>query len=182
MPRRDTAIECEATLLRPATPKQARWGFIVLPKAASARLPTRSMTTVEGTLAGVPFEAVLEPDGQGSHWFKVPAALQSRAGLSTGDRVSLALKPSARTPEPRVPADLRAALASSAAAAAQWNSLTPVARRDWVQWLDSSKKAETRAKRVASSVDMLECGKRRVCCFDRSGIYSKAFSAPEAAS
>jgi hypothetical protein len=56
-----------------------------------------------------------------------------------------------------------------------------VARRDWIRWLDSAKKPETRERRIANSCDMLVCGKRRVCCFDRSGMYSKALGAPEAA-
>ena len=41
-----------APLKRPAEPKGATWTFLVLPKAASAKLPARSMTTVEGTFAG----------------------------------------------------------------------------------------------------------------------------------
>ena len=47
--------------------------------------------------------------------------------------------------------------------------------------MTSGKKAETRGKRLASMMDMLEHGKKRVCCFDRSGIVGKNFSAPEAA-
>ncbi|WP_202405122.1 hypothetical protein [Xanthomonas sp. LMG 8992] len=38
----------------------------------------------------------------------------------------------------------------------------------------------TRFERIASTCDMLAVGKRRVCCFDRSGLYSKAFAAPQA--
>src|SRR5690606_36512946 len=64
-------IRFKATLQRPAQPKGASWRFLVLPAAASARLPTRSMVTVDGTLEGQPFQATLEPDGQGSHWLKV---------------------------------------------------------------------------------------------------------------
>ena len=50
-----------------------------------------------------------------------------------------------------------------------------------VAWMTSGKKAETRGKRLASMLDMLEHGKKRVCCFDRSGMYGNNFSAPEAA-
>lgn len=46
------AIRFSATLQRPAEPKAATWTFLVLPAAASAKLPTRSLVTVEGTLAG----------------------------------------------------------------------------------------------------------------------------------
>jgi hypothetical protein len=49
-----------------------------------------------------------------------------------------------------------------------------------VHWIESAKQAKTRAKRVEGACDMLAKGKRRVCCFDPSGYYSKAFAAPQA--
>ena len=174
-------IGLEAKLQRPATPKNASWTFLVLPAAASAKLPTRGPTTVEGSLEGQAFKATLEPDGLGSHWLKVSRALRLAAGADVGDRVALEIEPATEELEPRVPADLRKALAAAPEAKAQWATLTPVARRDWIQWLDSAKKAETRERRIASACDMLTCGKRRVCCFDRSGKYSKALGAPKAA-
>lgn len=174
-------ITFKARLLRPASPKGASWSFLVLPVRASEKLPTRSMTSVEGTLEGEPFQATLEPDGLGSHWLKVGKALRQRAGAAVGDTVSLEIAPVVEEPEPRVPADLRKALAASPVAKAQWSDLTPVARRDWIHWVTSGKKAETRERRIATACDMLASGKRRACCFDRSGIYSRAFSAPVAA-
>jgi hypothetical protein len=39
----------------------------MLPKEASAKLPSRSMTSVEGMFNGLAFQATLEPDGQGGH-------------------------------------------------------------------------------------------------------------------
>ena len=173
-------IRFKAKLLRPATPRNATWTFLVLPANASAKLPTRSMTTVEGTFGSHPFQATLEPDGQGSHWLKVPRALREKADVDVGDLVALEIAPSAEQPEPRIPADLRKALAGAPEAKAKWAGLTPVARRDWVQWITSAKQAETRARRIANTADMLLSGKRRVCCFDRSGMYSKDVRAPEA--
>jgi len=180
--RASAPIRCKARLLRPATPKAATWTFIVLPPAASAQLPTRSMVTVDGTLAGQPFQATLAPDGAGSHWFKVEKKLREAAGVAVGDSVELALSPVAEEPEPTVPADVRKALAEHPPAHAQWKTLTAVQRRDWIHWITSGKKAETRVKRLATACDMLGSGKRRACCFDRSGMYSKGnMGAPEAA-
>ena len=104
------AIRFKAKLSRPASPKNASWTFLVLPKAASTKLPTRAMTTVEGTLGGAPFKATLEPDGNGSHWLKVPKALREAAGAEAGDSVELEIVPSERQMESSVPADLRKAL------------------------------------------------------------------------
>jgi hypothetical protein len=146
-------IRFKAKLLRPAIPKGAAWTFLVLPGTASAKLPTRSMTTVDGTLDGEPFQATLEPDGQGSHWLKVDKALREAAKASAGDTVALEIAPVAVEPEPRVPADLRKALAANPDAHATWADITPVARRDWFAWIVSGKKAETRVMRIDTSCD-----------------------------
>jgi hypothetical protein len=140
------------------------------------------MTAVEGTINDVPFEAVLEPDGQKSHWLKVNQKLSEAAGAEAGDIVTLEIAPATEEPEPAIPADLRAALATAEPKArVVWEDITPIARRDWIQWITSAKQAETRTRRVKNACSMLASGKRRVCCFDRSGIYSKGLSAPKAA-
>lgn len=182
MPTRAARIRFEAPLQRPAAPADAAWGFVVLPAAASAKLPTRGMVTVDGTLDGAPFQATLQPDGEGSHWCKVDAALQRAAGVAPGARVSLEMAPVAEEPEPAVPDDLHAALGANPAAAATWHDITPVARRDWIHWITSGKKAQTRVDRIAAACDKLAAGRRRACCFDRSGMYSRGnMGAPKAA-
>ena len=181
MTKRAAKIRFEAQLLRPKVPKNSSWSFLVLPKGASARLPTRAKTTVDGTINGAPLRATLEPDGQGSHWLKVTRKTRESAGATAGEVVALEITPAAEEPEPRVPADLKKALAAAPDARALWSDITPIARRDWIHWITSAKREETRARRVRNACEMLASGKRRVCCFDRSGIYSKAFSAPEAA-
>ena len=185
MPPSKTAstIRFKAKLLRPAESAEADpWTFLVLPKAASAKLPSRSMTAVEGTINDVPFAAMLEPDGQKSHWLKVDRKLREAAGATPGDIVELEITPAAEEPEPDVPRDLQKALATAEPKArALWEDITPIARRDWIHWITSAKQAETRARRVTNACSMLASGKRRVCCFDRSGFYAKSMSAPKAA-
>jgi hypothetical protein len=167
------SVRFQARLLRPAQPKAATWTFLVLPAAASATLPTRGLVTVDGLLEGQPFQATLAPDGAGSHWLKVGKALRETAGVAAGDTVTLDIAPVAREPEPKVPADLKAALSANPSATATWNDITPSARRDWIHWVTSGKKAETRVKRIDVACDKLAKGKRRACCFDRSGQYGK---------
>jgi hypothetical protein len=83
-----------------------------LPEAASSKLPSRGMSMVEGTFNGHAFQAPLEPDGLGSHWFRVRNTLLKAARVEAGDSVSVALEPMALWPEPKVPADLAQALVS----------------------------------------------------------------------
>ena len=67
--------------------------------------------------------------------------------------------------EPRVPADLRKVFAAAPKAKAQWSDLTPLARKDFVMWIDSAKQSETRKRRIESVPNRLASGKRRPCCF-----------------
>jgi Bacteriocin-protection, YdeI or OmpD-Associated/Domain of unknown function (DUF1905) len=183
MTRSASKIRCKAKLLRPAESAKANsWTFLILPKNVSAKLPSRGMTAIEGTVNSVPFQATLEPDGQKSHWLKVDRKLSEAAGADAGDIVALEIAPAAEEPESEVPADLRKALAAATPKARTvWSDITPIARRDWIQWITSAKQTETRARRIKNACSMLAAGKRRVCCFDRSGFYSKSLSAPKAA-
>ena len=163
--------------------KSDAWTFLILPKDASAKLPSRGMTAIEGTINDCPFQAVLEPDGQKSHWLRVDRKLSKAAGADAGDVVALEIAPASKDAEPEVPADLRKALATAAPKArALWSDITPNARRDWIHWITSAKQTETRVRRIKNACSMLAAGKRRVCCFDRSGFYSKSMSAPKVAS
>ena len=183
MTKNASKIPFKAKLLRPAeSEKDGSWTFLILPKSASAKLPSRGMTAIEGTINSVPFQAVVEPDGQKSHWLKVDRNLREAAGAHAGDIVTLEIAPASKEPEPTVPADLRKALAAAAPKARElWSDITPNARRDWIHWITSAKQPETRARRIKNACSMLAAGKRRVCCFDRSGFYSKSLSAPKAA-
>ena len=178
-----TSIRFKAKLFRPAeVEKGESWTFLILPKNASAKLPSRGVTPIEGTINGFPFQATLEPDGQKSHWLKVDRKLSKSADAAAGDMVTLEIAPAGKNTEPEVPTDLRKALAAATPKArALWSDITPNARRDWIHWITSPKQPETRARRIKNACSMLTAGKRRVCCFDRSGFYSKSMSAPKAA-
>ena len=74
-------------------------------------------------------------------------------------------KPAGGESEPSVPMDLRKALTATPMAKAQWRDLTPIARRDFISWIDSAKQPETRRRRIDRACSMLAAGKRRPCCF-----------------
>src|SRR3981081_1861018 len=74
-------------------------------------------------------------------------------------------KPAGEESEPRAPTDLRKALAATPMAKAQWSDLTPIARRDFITWIDSAIQPETRRRRIERACSMLAAGKRRPCCY-----------------
>jgi hypothetical protein len=179
-------IRCSAELLRPAADARAGaadWTFLRLPKDASDALPSRGKVSVRGVFHGFPFAATLNPDGEGGHWLRVEHDLSAAAGVGPRDAVDLEFAPVVRgeEPEPQVPPDLRTALdAASPRAREAWSDITPAARRDFVHWVTSPKRPETRATRIAAACDMLAKGKRRPCCFDRSGAFDGSQSCPVA--
>lgn len=64
-----------------------------------------------------------------------------------------------------LPEDLRKALRLDAKALAIWEDLTPLARNEWICWVMSVKKPETRREHVERVCSELHDGMRRPCCF-----------------
>ena len=64
-----------------------------------------------------------------------------------------------------LPEDLEGALKANPEALATWEDITPLARNEWICWVDSTKKQETRSKRIAWGCESLREGKRRPCCW-----------------
>lgn len=65
----------------------------------------------------------------------------------------------------KLPADMRRALVKDAKAVTAWESLTPLARNEWICWVTFVKKAETRAEHVERMIEELKDGERRPCCW-----------------
>jgi len=144
------------------------WILLRLPESASAKLPSRGMTMVEGTINGVRFQAALEPDGKRSHWLRVDTAMLEAAGAAPGDTVTLAIEPMKAWPEPEAPAELQSALMDSPQVHKLWMDITPMARWDWIRWIRATKQPETRKRRIEVACSKLKAGARRPCCFNRN--------------
>jgi hypothetical protein len=161
-----STIRFDAKLL-PPKPTEAIGSptVLTLSKKASANLPSRGGTIIEGIINGFPFRATLESNGQGSHCLKLANALRDAAGAGAGDTVSMEITRVGEEPEIRTPTDLQEALAAAPLAQALWAAITPMARRDWILWIISARQLETRNTRIEKACAMLASGKRRVCCF-----------------
>ncbi len=64
-----------------------------------------------------------------------------------------------------LPSDLKKALSSDKEALAKWESLTPLARNEWICWVEYVKKEETRKEHVKRTTSELKEGMRRPCCW-----------------
>ncbi len=122
---------------------------------------------MRAALDGHAFATVIEPDGEFGHWMGFDARVLEAAGVGSGDRVTVELEPTSDWPEPTVPPDLQKALArSSREVQALWRAITPMARWEWVRWVNATRNPGTRKRRVEVSISKLDDGKRRPCCFN----------------
>lgn len=64
-----------------------------------------------------------------------------------------------------LPKDLRALLKAEPEVLAAWLSLTPLARNEWICWIEAAKKQETRDRKITRIREDLRAGKRRPCCW-----------------
>lgn len=156
-------IEFETRLIKIGT-----WVILLLPKEASLKLPSRGMTMVEGAINNTPFRTVLEPDGRGSHWFKVDSSLQKVSGARAGQVAKVELQTTKDWINPEVPPDMKKTLVANKDIHMLWNDITPMARWDWVRWVRAVKTDETRKKHIDVMVSKLSKGMRRPCCFNRN--------------
>jgi uncharacterized protein YdeI (YjbR/CyaY-like superfamily) len=78
--------------------------------------------------------------------------------------------------------DLCKGLAATPVAKPRWDDLTPIARRDFISWIDSAKQQETRKRRIERACSMLAAGKRRPCCYSivSFDLYTALKAAPKA--
>lgn len=78
----------------------------------------------------------------------------------------------------KLPKDLKEVLASSQKVQAAWEDITPLARNEFICWVISAKKDETRQKRIKRTKEELLEGKRRPCCW--MGCVHRADKKPNA--
>ena len=143
------------------------WTVLRLPEKASEELPSRGQVAVQGTISGHGFQAVLEPDGNFGHWMRIDEKQQQAAAISEGDTATLEIELLKYWPEPSLPQDFETALAAAPQKIqALWKDITPMARWEWVRWVNATKNPDTRKRRVEVSISKMKSGKRRPCCFN----------------
>jgi hypothetical protein len=144
-----------------------KWTILRMPEKASGKLPSRGQVAVQGTINGHGFKTVLEPDGNSGHWMRIDGKLQRTTRLGAGDTATLEIEAVKEWPEPNVPPDLETALAAAPQKIQDlWKGITPVARWEWVRWVNATPNPDTRQRRVEVSISKMKSGKRRPCCFN----------------
>jgi hypothetical protein len=132
---------------------------IEVPEDVVAALGSGSRPAVTVTVGGHSYRTTVARMGGR---FLVPLSAENRtaAGVAAGDEVDVGIEPDTAPREVEVPADLADALAHDDAARVTFDGLSFTHRKEWVRWVEEAKKAETRATRLAKTVESLREGKR----------------------
>jgi Bacteriocin-protection, YdeI or OmpD-Associated/Domain of unknown function (DUF1905) len=129
--------------------------FVVIPQKVLGALGAGSRFRVTGNLNGVSFESSTMSMGGGRVCLGVHKATRQAAGVEVGDRVKIEIERDDRPRAVSVPDDLAAALARDATAQAAFEKLSFTHRREYVEWVTGAKREETRARRIAQTLDRL---------------------------
>lgn len=65
----------------------------------------------------------------------------------------------------KIPIDLQKVIISNKKIEKAWESITVLGKNEWICWIESAKKLETRSKRISRTVSEIQTGKRRPCCW-----------------
>lgn len=113
---------------------------------------------ITGTVNGCPVRGPLEA-ADGAYRVPLGAAWRRDNGLKAGDKVQVELAPEG--PQVKaMPPDVARALSAEPAARAFFEGLATFYRKNFMRWIESAKRPETRAKRITEMVVLLKAGKR----------------------
>jgi hypothetical protein len=120
---------------------------------------TRARVPVRGTINGFPFRSSLMPMG-GCHMMPVRKSLRDGARVAPGDIVSVVMERDEAERTVAAPPVLKKELAKNKTAQANWDKLSFTAKKEIASSITGAKQEETRARRLAKTVDILKAGKK----------------------
>ncbi|HLN70022.1 MAG TPA: YdeI/OmpD-associated family protein [Streptosporangiaceae bacterium] len=132
---------------------------IEVPEDVVAALGSGNRPPVTVTIGGHTYRTTVARMG-GRFLIGLSAENRTAAGVAAGDEVDVEIELDAEPRQVKVPADLAEALAHDHTARANFDGLSYTHRKEWVRWIEEAKKAETRATRLAKTVESLHAGKR----------------------
>ena len=148
----------EAKLERPAG--VGTWTYLTVPFDVPAEFGVKGQVKVKGTIEGVAFQGSLMPHGDGRHYLVVNKAVRDRAGVSAGSLVQVALERDTTARTVALPHDFKRALAQNARARAAFDKFAYSHQKAYVDWIQSARQEETRARRIEAAVKRIAAGER----------------------
>lgn len=132
--------------------------FVTVPFNVFDVFGTRGQVRVKGTIDGHPFKSSIAPMGGGTHLLGLHKATRETIGKSTGDSVKLVLEADTEERTVTLPEDFQKALARNRKAQETFEKFAYTHRKEYVQWIESAKKPETRERRIGDAVTRIANG------------------------
>ena len=136
------------------------WVKLTVPFSVEQVFGSKARVSVQGTMNGFPFRTSLFPNGDGTHHMMVNREMRQGAGAGPGERVAVVLEADTTPRTVAVPADLTEALGTDPETAARFEKLACSHRKEYVDWIEGAKQAETRARRIQRTLEMVANGQR----------------------
>lgn len=135
--------------------------YVVVPFSVHEVYGTRGRVPVQVTFDGYPYQGSIVPMGDGYHALLILKQIRKAIDKTVGDTVQVTLSRDTAERKMEAPADLAALLAEAPKAAAYFAKLAYTHQREYVRWLEGSKRPETRTRRLTEIVEMLGQGRKR---------------------
>lgn len=149
-------FEFQAMLKRPEG--TGTWTYLDIPIDMVKVFGSRGRIKIKGTINGCPFQSSALPHGDGTHYLVVNSAIRNALGVKQGTEVKVVLEADTGTRTVAIPADLQRALNKNKTARVSFEVLSYSRKKEYVEWIESAKKQETRARRIEQVPTMLADG------------------------
>jgi hypothetical protein len=146
-------ITFEADLYRPDAP--GSWTYLTVPCDVEALLGSKSRIPIKGTIDGLPFRSSLMPQGSGTFILVVNKEIRDQVGKHAGDSVTVVMEPDSGVRTVVIPEDLYDALAIHPQVKDIFEGFSYSHQKEYVDWITSAKKTETRSTRIEKALVMI---------------------------
>jgi hypothetical protein len=134
--------------------------FVSIPFDVEKVYGSKGQIKIKAWFDGHPYRGVLANMGTGCHIIGVRKDIRKAIGKNPGDKITVELEQDFDERVVDVPDDLKERFAKSSKAKEFYDSLSYTNRKEYVVWITSAKKMETREKRVADTIQKLMKGKK----------------------
>jgi hypothetical protein len=136
------------------------WTFMDVPPAVSQAFGIKGRIPVIGTVNGFAFQNSFMPNGDGTHSMMFSKALQTGAKAGPGEHVKVVVELDTAPRQIATPDDLRRALVRHKGLVATFDALAHSHRKEFIDWIESAKRPETREARIAKTVEWVAAGRK----------------------
>jgi hypothetical protein len=114
---------------------------------------------VKAMIEGVPYRGLLTRMGGPNHILIILKGIREQIGKTFGDEIQVSVELDVEERVVTVPAELKRAFRENPEARKAFGRLSYTHQKEYVSWIEDAKRAETRARRVSKTLEMLKNGK-----------------------